>query len=134
MIVIDDPEAIRLLAPKVHVPFFPGVHKCIARKNDKGEVLGGAVFTNYTGASIEVHVAGIAPNWVNRELLYTAFDYPFRFLKVKKLFGVVEEANTAALRFDKHIGFKVETRIEGVYPSGAAIVLAMTMDDCRYLW
>jgi RimJ/RimL family protein N-acetyltransferase len=134
VIVINDPEAIKLIAPKVHVPYIDGVHKCVARKNDAGQILGGVIFTNYTGASIEIHVAGLAPNWCSRELLYTIFDYPFRFLKVKKLFGVVEEANTKALRFDKHVGFKEETRIEGVYPSGAAIVLAMTLDDCKFLW
>ncbi|QGM46130.1 hypothetical protein [Methylocystis heyeri] len=99
----------------------------------RGVTLGGALYTEYNGHSVQMHVAGLAPNWLNRKLLRQAFEFPFEHLKVKKIFGLVEAANTIALDFDLHLGFIEEARIGDVFTSGDMVVLAMYRHNCRFL-
>lgn len=106
--------------------------QCISRSED-GELLGGAIYTNYTGRSICMHVAGFAPGWLNKDLLWCGFHYPFRQLKLQKIIAMVPATNYTALEFDLKLGFKEETIIRDVYKEGDMIVLSMYEDDCRWL-
>lgn len=111
--------------PKAHANF------CRVRGN---KLVGGVIFSTYTGESIAIHMAGWVPRWANRDMLFMAFDYPFNQLGVKRLFGLVPESNTKALDIDLKLGFKIVTRIEGVYRENVAcMVLCMERDDCRFL-
>lgn len=98
-----------------------------------GKLLGGNIYTGYTGASIQLHMAGFVPSWATRDFLWVAFDYPFNQLKCNKVFGQVPESNTRALEIDLRLGFKIVARIEDVFPDGACIVLALAREDCRWL-
>jgi hypothetical protein len=101
---------------------------------DDGEIVGGVVFTNYTGESISIHMAGWSKHWINRDLLYVAFDYPFVQLGVKRLFGMVPENNALAIEMNLKLGFNIVTRVEGVYPGDTAcIVMRMDRENCRFL-
>ena len=112
--------------------FNPAVDQVIS-VTSKGILLGGNIYTGYTGASIQLHMAGFAPSWANRDFLWVAFDYPFNQLKCKKVFGQVPESNTKALEIDLKLGFKIEARVEDVFPDGACLVLALAREDCRWL-
>lgn len=105
---------------------------CISR-SDHGGLLGGVIYTNYTGASITMHVAGFVDQWINRDMLWVCFHYPFMQLKCNKLFGQVPAWNVKALEFDKHLGFKEECIIRDVYPEGDMVLLSMYKEDCRWL-
>lgn len=98
-----------------------------------GELLGGNIYTGFTGASIHIHMAGFAPSWATRDFLWVAFDYPFNQLKCKKVFGQVHEKNARALEINLKLGFKIEVRIEDVFNDGACLLLSMYRDDCRWL-
>lgn len=97
------------------------------------DLVGGILYQGYTGASVQMHVAGFRPRWLNRDLLWVAFDYPFTQLGVKKVFGQVGVHNTKALEFDRNLGFKEEARIADVYPEGDMILMSMYKSDCRWL-
>jgi hypothetical protein len=99
------------------------------------EVLqGGVMFSDYTGESIQAHIAGFKPHWLTRDLLWTMFHYPFNQLGVKRIFGPVPENNLKALEFDLKLGFTPAVRIEGIYPGNVACVLMrMDREDCRFL-
>ena len=113
--------------------FTPGVDQCIARHKDD-QLIGGVIYTNYTGESMVVHIAAFDAHWINRDMLYVCFDYPFKQLGVKRLFGQTPESNFHSLEFNRKLGFKVVTRIEGVYRHNVAcIVTKMEADECRFL-
>lgn len=112
--------------------FNPEVDQVIS-VTSQGKLLGGNIFTGYTGASIQTHTAGFVPGWANRDFLWAIFDYPFNQLGCKKVFGQVPEYNTRALEIDMKLGFKIVARIEDVFPDGACLVLELAREDCRWL-
>lgn len=112
--------------------FNPRGETVMARIRD-GKLLGGIVYSNYTKRSIEMHTAGFVPRWVNRNILWAAFDYPFNQLGCEKVFGRVQASNEQAMRFDLSLGFTVETVVKDVYPDGDLNVMSMYKADCRHL-
>lgn len=122
-----------MIAEKAGAPFNPRGSASIARVRD-GFVLGGAVYYHSTGESIAAHIAAFDEHWLNRDLLWVMFDYPFNQLCVKRIFGEISEDNTAALRFNEKLGFRKVARIEGVFPNNTAcIVMRIDREDCRFL-
>lgn len=122
------------IAKAAGVVFNPKCDVCICRVSDvTGKLLGGVIIQDYTGASCGIHVAGFAPHWLNRDLLWTVFDYVFRQLGCKKLFSQIPETNTKSLEFNLKLGFKEVTRIDGVFLDGAVIVTCLDKGDCRWL-
>lgn len=98
-----------------------------------GKLLGGVVYKDYTGASVTMHVAGFSPRWIDKDMLWVAFHYPFVQLGCERVFGQVNENNTHALEFDRRLGFKEIVRIPGVYPDGAMVLMGMERPHCRWL-
>jgi len=105
----------------------------VARVNDNGELLGGVIFTNYTGASICIHVGAFRPNWINRNMLYATFAYPFLQLGVNKVIGQVGKHNEKAVKFNTSVGFTLETTVKDVFPEGDMLIMTMYKEDCRHL-
>jgi RimJ/RimL family protein N-acetyltransferase len=120
------------IAQEAGFVYNPASDQVIARV-ENGELLGGVTYTGYTGASIQLHMAGFRHGWANRDFLWMAFDYPFNQLGCRKVFGQVPETNTLALEIDQKLGFKIIAKIEDVFPDGACIVLALAREDCRWL-
>jgi RimJ/RimL family protein N-acetyltransferase len=114
--------------------FHPGVDQIVARIKD-GVVCGGVIYTGYTGrdGSIELHLCGIHPGWITRDMIWVCFDYPFNQLGVKKIWGRVKATNQVALDLDLKFGLKVETVLKDVFPDGDLNVLSMYREDCRWL-
>lgn len=125
------PDGYRI-AKEAGQPFNPAVDVVISRVED-GKLLGGVIFNGFTGASIAIHMAGFDPHWVNRDMLWVAFDYPFRQLDCKKLFGLLPSSNQKALEIDLKLGFKKVAVIPEVYPDADMVVLEMRREDCRWL-
>ncbi len=98
-----------------------------------GELIAGVLYDNCNGRSVQMHVAAIGKNWLNREYLRVCFDYPFNQLKVLKLIGLVDSENSEALRFDRHLGFETEAIIKNAGRRCDMHILSMTKDQCRFL-
>ena len=135
MFRFDDVHAIRAIAQASHIQFVPRLHHAIARYSDTDRLLGGVLFTEYRGGSVAIHMAGFDPHWVNRAMIYLAFDYPFNQLKVKKLIGLVPESNVRARNANLKLGFKIEHLIEDVYngPMNGMHIMSMLKDQCKWL-
>lgn len=114
--------------------------RCISRVepgvvdgNDR--LFGGTLYSQYTGreGSICFTTAGFKARWINKDLLYATFHFPFVVCGVRKAFAQVKSTNQTSLRFCLHIGFKAESVIEHVYPDGDMLLLSMYRDECRWL-
>jgi hypothetical protein len=113
--------------------FFNPICDVVIARTEGARLFGGAVYQGFTGASIGMHTAGFVDNWVNRDLLWVCFHYPFVQLGCSKVLGTVASYNHKALAFDMRLGFKEEAVITGTYPDGNTIVMGMRRDDCRWL-
>lgn len=131
MIHIRNPHHGRRIAKKAGTVFHETDVTISRVKN--GELLGGVIFTGYTGASVGIHVASWSDKWVSRNMIYMVFDYAFNRLKVRKIVGQVPSYNKAAIEFDLNVGFKQETIVKDVFPDGDMLVLSMYKEDCRLL-
>lgn len=101
---------------------------------DDGEVLWAAVYEEYhPKGSIRIHIAISNPKFVTRRAISEVFEYPFYQLGVKKVIGIVDSANTAALTFDLRLGFGIEAIVKDAYDMGDMYILSMTQEQCRWL-
>ena len=94
-----------------------------------GEVVAGAIFDSFNGASVVAHVAAQS---VNREWLHAIHWYAFEQLRVNCVIGIVSSDNAKALRFDKHLGFREVTRIPNACPDADMVILTLNKEDARY--
>lgn len=102
--------------------------------DDKGVPVWAIIYDNYEpGGSIHIHIAIDNPKYVSRRAIMDVFEYPFSQLGVKKVLGIVNSNNYAALSFDLRLGFHVETVISDAYDMGDMYILSMTREQCRWL-
>ncbi len=97
-----------------------------------GRLAGAVLFDHYNKVSIAIHCAGDG-HWMTRDFLGAVFDYPFNFLKVHKLVGLVDSSNTKARRLDEHLGFTLEATVKGCAPGGDLLIYTMNRQQCRFL-
>lgn len=101
---------------------------------DEESIHGVCVFTDYRGSTVNLHVAGAYPGWINREFLRAVFGCVFEELKCNTALGLVRIDNPKALLFDTRLGF----RVTGIVPKGDDdgtdfYLLAMTKEECRWI-
>lgn len=109
----------------------PGRGTAIGRERN-GQLIAGVLYEDFNHANIICHIAGVG-NWLNREFLWTIFDYPFRQLKVKRITTPVAQSNIKSQRFTEHLGFELEARLQDAHPSGDLFIYRMMAADCRWL-
>jgi RimJ/RimL family protein N-acetyltransferase len=106
--------------------------QCIGRLSADGNLMGVVGYDGYNGASVQMHVAGDG-NWISRQLLWAAFDYPFNTMKCNVVLGLIPSGNKTAIELNEHLGFQIDTVIPHAHPDGALVVMAMYRDGCRWL-
>ena len=137
MIRINDVHSIKLIAQAAQIEFVPKLHHCIATYDKDDKLAGGVIFTNYLSGSVQIHMAGFQRNWVNKAIIYLAFNYPFVQLGVKKLFGLVPERNVKARNNNLHLGFQIEYLTHDVFNYDDGVngmyLISMYRNDCKWL-
>lgn len=100
-----------------------------------GRLIAGAIYEGFNRVNMWVHLAGEpGSRWLCRDFLYSNFKYAFGICGVQRLSGYVDASNSAARRFNEHIGFKQEAVLSGAAPDGGDVILyVMWRDDCQYL-
>lgn len=98
--------------------------------NDK--LVGAVVYSRWSDWDVNMHMAGEG-NWLTRDFLFAAFDYPFNQVGCRRVTGLVEARNFRARRVDEKLGFKLEGRMLHGCPSGDLLVYGMLRENCRWL-
>jgi hypothetical protein len=115
--VAADPESLRM----------------IGRLGNSGELLGVVAYNAWNGRTCSMHCAGDG-NWINRELLRAAFEYPFVTCDMALVLAPVPADNRRALRLDQHLGFKPIYRVARGWSWDVDLVfLGMHRHECRWL-
>lgn len=100
-----------------------------------GELVAAVMYEGWSGPNIWMHTAKAPGVTFTSRAFYTmVFAYPFDQLGARRVTAYVEEANVAATRLVKHLGFRPEARLEGVARSGGDVIIhRMWRDDCRFV-
>lgn len=99
----------------------------------KKDLIGVVGYNGFCGKICAMHIAGEG-NWISREFIKAAFDYPFNQLGMKAIIAPVAADNAKALRLDQHFGFKEIHRVPDAWADGVDLVfLQLNREDCRYL-
>jgi hypothetical protein len=104
-----------------------------------GQELGGNLvavvgYCSFMPKACQMHIAAVSEvNWMNRDLLWAAFDYPFNKLGVSVILGQICGSNEDALKLNRHLGFKVVAEIADAHMDGDLVIMAMKREDCRWL-
>lgn len=134
MIVFDSDWVGHFVCSMTGGTYYQGSGQGIGLLNKEDALIAGVLYDNFTGQSVQMHVASDGSRrWMNREYLRVCFDYPFNQLKVKKVIGLVDSTNQAALDFDHNLGFVTEAIIKDAGKFGDMHILSMTRDQCRFL-
>lgn len=99
----------------------------------ESKIIGGAVFNDFNGASIQIHTASEATDWLTRRFLWMLFDYAFNQAKVNVIISLAGEKNVNAIRFGLDIGFEHKYEIPDAHPEGKLLIRTMRRDQCRWL-
>ena len=90
---------------------------------------------SFIGKTCAIHV-GMAKDWnyTPKEMLKVVFDFAFNTAQREMLIGIVNSKNENAMKYDLHLGFKVEHTIPGMHDDGGdLVILSMKKADCKYL-
>lgn len=131
-ILSDVDEAYRYVNEFFPLPRSSNLKGIVLKKN--GETKAAALFENYNGTNIYVHLAG-APGrrFGNREFLHWGFHYPFVQLGCKRMTAYIEANNADSIRLAEHMGFRREATLAGAGRDGVdAYIYVMFREDCRY--
>ena len=106
---------------------------CIGQEID-GNLVAVVGFASFMPNACQMHIGAVDEvNWMSRDLLWAAFDYPFNKLGVKVILGQINADNESALRLNRHLGFKVVAEIADAHMDGDLVIMAMRREDCRFL-
>jgi RimJ/RimL family protein N-acetyltransferase len=99
-----------------------------------GNLIAGVVFDDYIPRGrISMHCAGEGKRWLNREFLFSCFDYPFRQLAVNVILNSVDASNEASIRFTRHIGFEYLATVPGGAGDTDLMLFILQRENCRWL-
>lgn len=99
-----------------------------------GELVAVVVFDNFSVVDCNMHIASDGSrNWMNKELLLSAFAYPFVQLKLNRVTGLVPAKKPEVVEFDQHLGFKIEGYCHKALPDDDIIILGMLRSSCRFI-
>lgn len=120
-------------AKATNVPGFRRDAYAIGLERDD-ELCAVVVFDTFSQTGCNMHIASDGTRrWMNKELLLSAFAYPFVQLGLKRVTGIVPARNTAALSFDEHLGFVREGLCRDGFPDDDMVILGMLRKDCRFI-
>lgn len=134
MIHFDNEDHGHQVMGAIGSSFTPVTMKVISR-SENGIFRGGVVYENWTGkgGSVVIHIGSTDKHWINRDMLWVMFDYPFNQLEVNQAFAQVASKNEECLRFSKSVGWKEVIRLDAVFPDDDMILLRLRREECRFL-
>lgn len=96
-----------------------------------GNIVMGAMFNNYNGAQIHMHIALTRGVPFSPTFVAAIMDYPFVQLGLKRVTGMIFESNTASRRFAEHLGAKQEVILQDYLPHGNLVVYGLFRKDAQ---
>lgn len=133
MIALNNEQHGFAIAKAARSLFNPLYDVVVSRVDRDNKLLGGAIYYDFTQKSISMHIAGFAPGWISKSLLWVTFHYSFRQLGCSSVFCQIRSSNQKVIDLAKKVGFNQEVVISDVFPDGDLIIFRMRAESCRWL-
>ena len=115
---------------------YPQNTACIGQEKD-GNLIAVVGYNSFIPNSCQIHVASTDVYWLNKDLLFAIFDYPFNKLEVKVILAPICKDNVKSLNLCRKLGFEQVADIPHGYYNGNIfgdlIVMAMKRNQCKWL-
>lgn len=111
---------------------FPEDAQFIGQEKD-GNLVAVVAFCNFVNNSCAMHIGTVGENWMDRNLLWACFDYPFIKLEKKVILATMEASNDEAIKLNRHLGFQDKALIEDAHENGDLLLMTMRKEDCKWL-
>lgn len=99
-----------------------------------GVLVAATGYDHWTPNSVQMHVWVPHPKKLGPAFVRESFRYPFEIGGRGLVVGITPSDNAAALRFNKHIGFREVYRVKDAWSEGVDMVVQeMRKDECRWL-
>ena len=99
-----------------------------------GRLIGGAVYNNYAGFMVDIHIATTDKRWCNRRVLKAVFEMAFDTLKCVRLNMMCAKNNKTMRRLASGLGFKQEgCNRKAHLGTTDAISYGLLKSECRWI-
>jgi hypothetical protein len=133
MFIVTEPqEALREWVSRKLNQVFPEDSTFIGQVKDS-KLVAVIGYCNFVGKSCAIHIASEGSHWMDRNLLWASFDYPFNKLEKKVIVTALDANNEKAVRLNRHLGFHIETVIKDAHENGDLMIMTMRKENCRFL-
>ncbi len=110
------------------------VDTSIAHVSDTdGHLLGGVIFTQFTGRTVTIHVAAVDKKWLSHDMRWVLANYAFDLLKCEAVIAQVNGSLDNVLDIASRIGFKKVARVPDYFIGYDLVILCLKREDCRWL-
>ena len=96
--------------------------------------VGACVMDNWTQNSVQCHFLITSPMVLKHQFLDCCFDYMFNTVGVNRVYGLVPANNEKAVKFNTHMGFTINARLDEAYEVGCDyLIMEMRKENCPFL-
>jgi L-amino acid N-acyltransferase YncA len=133
-IVYDDqPGLLAWAAKRIGLSGFKSDAKAFGVTSN-GVLRAVVAYDNFMEADVAMHVASEGDgHWLTRRVLLQAFGYPFIDLNLRRVTALIPMKKTAAIRFNEHLGFKLEGLCPEAMPDDDIQIRGMLRRECRFI-
>jgi RimJ/RimL family protein N-acetyltransferase len=100
--LVFGPHVVTWVAEANGNTYLPGAVGIGYERN--GTIVQGVVFTDYSGANIQIHIACDSAHSFYPTFIAAAMDYPFRQLGCRRITAFIASRNLASQRLAEHFG------------------------------
>lgn len=133
-ILIDCPDRlIEWAGARLGISFFSDA-RAIGWGSDEA-IRAVAIYERWSSNDCCVHlVSDQRPGWLSRRFLAAGFHFPFVSAGLRRITGLVPAANTAAIRLNRHFGYRQEGVLRAASDDGGdLIIMGMLREECRFI-
>lgn len=133
-IVYDNaPAMLAWAAEKIGIPCFKS-DACAFGVKRRGSLCAVIVYDCFSECDCNMHVASDGSHtWLSRQVLVKAFGYPFVERNMRRVTALIPEKKTEAIRFNEHLGFRLEGRCPEAMPDDDIQIRGMLRKECRFI-
>ena len=131
-ITTDNQDYLKAWIERILFQKMPPEAKFIGQVKDD-QVVAVVAYYAFLPNACSMHIGSVGEHWMDRNLLWACFDYPFNKLGKKVIVVTLEASNEDAVRLNRHLGFSVETVIKDAHEHGDLMIMSMRADNCKWL-
>lgn len=99
-----------------------------------GELKAGVIYNNMDGANLCVHVGAVnGCQWLTPKFLFSAFDYPFNQLGMRRVTAPIKSNRKNVIEFARNLGFTHDGTLKNYYADDDLHLYGLLKEDCRFL-